>query len=58
MFCRPIGQYIIADVLQSVGIQGKSIEDAIAIMDNISMDIEQPPGWCDLEPNDAAYYRW
>jgi len=44
MFCRPIGQYIIADVLQSVGIQGKSIEDAIdAIMDNISMDIEQPP---------------
>jgi len=28
-FCRPIGQYIIADVLQSVGIQGKSIEDAL-----------------------------
>jgi DNA sulfur modification protein DndB len=44
VFARPIGQYIIADVLQSVGIQGKSIEDAIdAIMDNISMDIEQAP---------------
>ena len=44
VFARPIGQYIIADVLKLVGIQGKSIEDAIdAIMYNISMDIEQVP---------------
>lgn len=44
VFARPIGQYIIADVLKLVGNQGKSIEDAIdAIMDNISMDIEQAP---------------
>jgi len=44
VFARPIGQYIIADVIKSVGIQGKSIEDAIdAIMDNVSMDIEQAP---------------
>ncbi len=44
VFARPIGQYIIADVLKLVGIQGKSIEDAIdAIMTNISMDIEQAP---------------
>lgn len=44
VFARPIGQYIIADVLKSVGNRGKSIEDAIdAIMDNISMDIEQAP---------------
>ncbi len=44
VFARPIGQYIIAEVLKTVGNQEKSIEDAIdAIMDNISMDIEQAP---------------
>jgi DNA sulfur modification protein DndB len=44
VFARPIGQYIIADVLKLVGIQGKSIEDAIdAIMTNISMDIDEAP---------------
>lgn len=44
VFARPIGQHIIAEVLKSVSIQGKSIEDAIdAIMANISMDIERTP---------------
>ncbi len=44
VFARPIGQHIIAEVLKSVRIQGKSVEDAIdAIMANISMDIDQAP---------------
>lgn len=44
VFARPIGQHIVADVLKSVSIQGKSIEDAIdAIMANITMDIDQEP---------------
>ena len=44
VFARPIGQHIIAEVLKSVSIQGKSIEDAIdTIMANISMDIDQAP---------------
>jgi len=44
VFARPIGQHIIAEVLKSVSIQGKSIEDAIdTIMNNISMDIDQAP---------------
>ena len=48
VFARPIGQYIIADVLKLVGIQGKSIEDAIdAIMLNITMDIDQAP-WASM----------
>ena len=44
VFARPIGQHIIAEVLKSVSIQGKSIEDAIdTIMASISMDIDQAP---------------
>ncbi|NEP58324.1 MAG: DGQHR domain-containing protein [Symploca sp. SIO2G7] len=44
VFARPIGQYVIAEVLKLVGIRGKSIEDAIdGIMSNISMDIDQAP---------------
>lgn len=44
VFARPIGQYVVAEVLRLVGIRGKSIEDAIdAIMSNISMDIDQAP---------------
>jgi len=44
VFARPIGQHIIAEVLKSVSIQGKSIEDAIdTIMTNISMDIDRAP---------------
>jgi len=47
-FARPMGQFVIADVLQSVGIRGKSIEDAIdAVMANISMDIDEAP-WVDV----------
>jgi len=48
VFARPIGQFVIADVLRSVGVSGKSIEDAIdAIMVNISMDIDDAP-WVDV----------
>lgn len=44
VFARPIGQHIIAEVVKSVSIQEKSIEDAIdAIMSNISMDIDNAP---------------
>ncbi len=44
VFARPIGQFIIAEVLKLAGIQGKSIEEAIdAIMTNISMDINEEP---------------
>lgn len=44
VFARPIGQFVIAEVLKTVGIQGKSMEDAIdAIMNNISMDINESP---------------
>ncbi|BAZ09882.1 hypothetical protein NIES4071_16960 [Calothrix sp. NIES-4071] len=44
VFARPIGQYILADVLRLVGVQGKSMEDAIdAIMTHIPVDIDQAP---------------
>jgi DNA sulfur modification protein DndB len=44
VFARPIGHFILADVLKLVGIQGKSIEDAIdAIMTHVSMDIDKAP---------------
>lgn len=44
VFARPIGQYIIAEVLRSVATRGKSVEDAIdAIMANVSMDIDEAP---------------
>jgi DNA sulfur modification protein DndB len=44
VFARPIGQYIIAEVIRSVATRGKSVEDAIdAIMTNISMDIDEAP---------------
>lgn len=48
VFARPIGQHIVADVLKSASIQGKSIDDAIdAIMANINMDIDQEP-WANV----------
>ncbi len=44
VFARPIGQFILAEVIRLASIQGKSIEDAIdIIMDKISMDIDQDP---------------
>jgi DNA sulfur modification protein DndB len=44
VFARPIGHFIVADVLKLVGIQGKSIEDAIdAIMTHVPMDIDKAP---------------
>jgi len=44
VFARPIGQFVVADVLKLAGIQGKSIDDAIdAIMANVSMDIDEEP---------------
>ena len=44
VFARPYGQFIIADVLKTVGLQGKSVPDAIdALMEGISMDIDQAP---------------
>jgi len=44
VFARPIGHFILADVLKLVGVQGKSIEDAIdAIMAHVPMDIDKSP---------------
>jgi DNA sulfur modification protein DndB len=44
VFARPIGQYVLAEVLRSVATRGKSIEDAIdAIMANVTMDIDDAP---------------
>jgi DNA sulfur modification protein DndB len=44
VFARPIGQFVIAEVLKLAGIQGKSIDDTIdAIMENVSMNIDEEP---------------
>ncbi|BAY99028.1 DGQHR domain protein [Tolypothrix tenuis PCC 7101] len=44
VFARPIGQFVIAEVIKLALIQGKPMEDTIeAIMTNISMDIDQSP---------------
>jgi DNA sulfur modification protein DndB len=44
IFARPIGQFVIADVLKLVGVQGKSMEDAIdAIMTHVPMDVDKAP---------------
>lgn len=53
-FARPIGQFVIAEVLKLVGLQGKSVIDAIpAIMNNVSMDIDTPP-WANIIWNPAS----
>lgn len=47
-FARPMGQFVIAEVLRAVSINRRSIEDAIgAIMSEISMDIDEAP-WVDV----------
>ncbi|MDB9375987.1 DNA sulfur modification protein DndB [Nodularia sphaerocarpa] len=44
VFARPIGQFIIAEVIKLALIQGKSTEDTIeAIMANVTMNIDQAP---------------
>jgi DNA sulfur modification protein DndB len=44
VFARPIGQFVIAEVIKLALIQGKSVEDTIeAIMANVSMNIDQSP---------------
>ncbi len=48
VFMRPIGQYVIAEVVKQAGIQRKSIPDVIqAIMTNVSMNIDNAP-WVGL----------
>ncbi|MBS0016861.1 MAG: DGQHR domain-containing protein [Arthrospira sp. SH-MAG29] len=54
VFARPIGQYIVAEVIKQAGIQGKSIENAIdAIMTNVPMDINLAP-WKNLVWNPST----
>ena len=54
VFARPVGQFVVADVLKLAGIQGKSIDDAIdAIMANVSMDIDEEP-WVNVIWNPAT----
>ncbi|MCA1579159.1 MAG: DGQHR domain-containing protein [Acidobacteria bacterium] len=44
VFARPMGQFVIAELLRSVAMNGRSIEDAIdAIMSEVSMDIDDDP---------------
>ncbi|MGI8641462.1 MAG: DNA sulfur modification protein DndB [Pyrinomonadaceae bacterium] len=44
VFARPVGQYVVAEVLKLAGIQGKSIDDTIdAMMANVSMNIDEEP---------------
>ncbi|MBW4602001.1 MAG: DGQHR domain-containing protein [Calothrix sp. FI2-JRJ7] len=44
VYARPIGQFILADVLKLVKLQNKSVEDAIeAIMTHVAVDIDQAP---------------
>ena len=44
VFLRPIGQYVVAEVVKQAGMQRKSIPDVIAaIMTNVSMDIDDVP---------------
>lgn len=53
-FLRPIGQFVIAEVLKLVGLQRKSIIDAIpAIMCNVSMNIDTAP-WANVVWNPAS----
>jgi DNA sulfur modification protein DndB len=48
IFARPMGQYIIAEVIMLSGIQDKPISETIsAIMENVSMDIDDSP-WVHL----------
>jgi len=48
VFMKPIGQYIVAEVIKQAGIQRRSIPDVIeAIMKNVSMDINTAP-WSGL----------
>lgn len=44
VFARPFGQFVVAEVLRAVSINGKSMEEAIdAIMSEIPMDIDKAP---------------
>jgi DNA sulfur modification protein DndB len=44
VFARPIGQFVVAEVLKDSGLQGNPIPETInAIMENISMDIDDSP---------------
>ncbi|HEX3557904.1 MAG TPA: DNA sulfur modification protein DndB [Pyrinomonadaceae bacterium] len=54
VFARPMGQFVIAEVLRSVSINGKSVEDAIdTIMSEIPMDIDEAP-WVNVIWNPAT----
>jgi DNA sulfur modification protein DndB len=53
-FARPMGQFVVAEVLRAVSINGKSVEDAIdTIMSQIPMDIDEAP-WVNVVWNPAT----
>ena len=53
-FARPMGQFVVAEVLKSVSINGKSVEDAIdTIMSQIPMDMDEAP-WVNVIWNPAT----
>jgi DNA sulfur modification protein DndB len=54
VFARPLGQFVVAEVLRSVSINGKSVDDAIdIIMSKIPMDIDEAP-WVNVIWNPAT----
>jgi DNA sulfur modification protein DndB len=54
VFARPLGQFVVAEVLRAVSINGKSVEDAIdTIMSEIPMDIDEAP-WVNVIWNSAT----
>lgn len=55
IFARPIGQFIICDVIKNATIQGKSPGDVIsAIMSNVSMDVDTTP-WAGVVWNSSNH---
>jgi DNA sulfur modification protein DndB len=54
VFLRPVGQYVVAEVIKQAGIQRKSIPDVIvAIMTQVSMNIDDAP-WAGVIWNPLA----
>ena len=55
VFARPMGQYVICEVVKNATIQGKPALDTIdAVMENVSMDVDTRP-WTGVIWNSSAH---
>jgi DNA sulfur modification protein DndB len=55
IFARPMGQYVICEVLQNALVQGRDVFQTIdAIMTNVSMDVDERP-WAGVVWNSSAH---